>query len=414
MALRNLSKLIKLAAINSVKNEDDSIVLNPDGTALSVFNAPIIRALSQGLGVMLKVIIAEDDVFGVKKPDGSWTGIMGMLVRNEADISSSGITITNERAEVVNFTFPLHVTDFTFITNKPEPYPRKFAMFKVFFIEVWICIGLCLFMISFFLCNLLKKKMAFSKVLIAAIGNLVEQSFSLEVRQRNTVCLLLTWFLGITILSNSYKAVILSVITFPRMVGIRDISDLSKAAKDNSFRCISYKGAVSSVEWFESTDNRLKSIGECLRRSEMDNLYDSDAFQEYPHKKAFLADRIDILQSDREYFISNDAFSSSFIGIAYTRNFCCPRKLESVVHHITEAGLFQKYLADRVFLTQLRRHSNQSIVYHNTIVSSLSLKDFTGAFLVLAVGYLVSFVTFVLEIMRKRMKSFFSKIVLKR
>lgn len=227
----------------------------------------------------------------------------------------------------------------------------------------------------------------------------MEKSFSFEVRQRNTVLLLLTWFFGITILANSYKAVILSFITVPRMVGVRDISDLSEAVKDSSFRCIIYKGSSRSNAWFESNDDQLRSIGECIKRSEIENLYGISAFVEYSYKKAFLSNRIVIGNYDKNYYISDDSFSLSHIGIAYTKRFCCPRKLESVSIRIFEAGLYQKYFRDRHFRAQLCQPPLENSDYNATPVSPLMLKDLTGAFLVFFIGYLLSLVTFIIEIM---------------
>lgn len=41
---------------------------------------------------------------------------------------------------------------------------------------------------------------------------------------------------------NSYKAVLISLITLPRLSGIRNIQDLAKAAEQNSISCYIYKG----------------------------------------------------------------------------------------------------------------------------------------------------------------------------
>ena len=44
-----------------------------------------------------------DGKFGGPAPDGGWNGIIGMLVRGEADVSASALTITQERSEGVDF-----------------------------------------------------------------------------------------------------------------------------------------------------------------------------------------------------------------------------------------------------------------------------------------------------------------------
>lgn len=404
MGERKSSKLMKFATLNSTfshLHDAYDFIVNPDGTALNALQGRIICIFAQALGIPFEVVFPEENTFGAKNLDGNWTGIMGMLVRGEADICTSGMTITSERQEAVNFTFPIHVDDFTFKTNKAEPYPKNFAILETFALEVWFCIGISLILTSFLLYILLNRKQQYSILLLETLGNLLEKSFSFEVRQRNTVFMLLTWFLGITVLSNSYKAVILSVITIPRMVGVRDISDLSKAVKDSSFRCIMNKASSRSNAWFESNDDRLRSIRKCMKRSEIENLYDMPAFLKYPYKKAFFANRIAIGEYDKNYFISDDSFSLSHIGIAYTGSFCCPRKLENLVLRIFEADLYQKYIRDRDFRAQFRQPRLENFDYDNTYVLPLTLKDLTGAFLVLFIGYFLSLVAFIIEIMLK-------------
>ena len=43
----------------------------------------------------------ESGKFGSRNPDtGEWNGMVGMLVRDEADICTSDLSVTLERAEV--------------------------------------------------------------------------------------------------------------------------------------------------------------------------------------------------------------------------------------------------------------------------------------------------------------------------
>ena len=195
MAQQNSLKILKIATIKPSKNEQNSFIntciRNFDGSLMNVFDASIINALAKGLGVPLNVSLPKDNTFGNKKPDGNWTGIMGLLLKEEVDVSTNGFSITDERMEAVNFAYPLHVTDRTFMTNKLEPQSKTFAMFGVYSFEVWIGVVLCIILISLFLYILLERRINYSKIIIESVGCLAEQSLTFEVKHRNSTALLL-------------------------------------------------------------------------------------------------------------------------------------------------------------------------------------------------------------------------------
>ena len=45
--------------------------------------------------------------WGVELPNGTWNGIMGVMERREADVSSNGLVPTSARMSVVDFVAPI-------------------------------------------------------------------------------------------------------------------------------------------------------------------------------------------------------------------------------------------------------------------------------------------------------------------
>ena len=50
----------------------------------------------------------EDGQFGGQNKDGSWTGMIGMLVKREADVSASALSINVPRSQAVDFVQPVY------------------------------------------------------------------------------------------------------------------------------------------------------------------------------------------------------------------------------------------------------------------------------------------------------------------
>ena len=56
--------------------------------------------IQQKLKFSYSMVMSPDDSYGVLDEDGNWTGLVGMLHNNKADICINDMTITMERAKV--------------------------------------------------------------------------------------------------------------------------------------------------------------------------------------------------------------------------------------------------------------------------------------------------------------------------
>lgn len=56
--------------------------------------------------------------YGSQNPDGTWNGMLGELIRNEADIAIVDLTITKKREEAVDFTLPFMTTGVSILFTK--------------------------------------------------------------------------------------------------------------------------------------------------------------------------------------------------------------------------------------------------------------------------------------------------------
>lgn len=77
------------------------------------------RSFQTGLCHVLEIILfrvtyIESDSWGVNLPNGSWTGVVGMLVRQEADLAATGLMMTSDRLDVIAFTSPVYATKYFF------------------------------------------------------------------------------------------------------------------------------------------------------------------------------------------------------------------------------------------------------------------------------------------------------------
>ena len=79
--------------------------------------------------------------YGSKNPDGTWSGVIGDLVKGEIDIAVAGMTMTSEREEVVDFVAPyFDQSGISIIIREPVRPRSLFKFMEVLRVEVWLAI----------------------------------------------------------------------------------------------------------------------------------------------------------------------------------------------------------------------------------------------------------------------------------
>lgn len=87
-----------------------------------------------------KLRIVSDSKYGSQNPvTGEWDGMIGELIRKEADLALADLTATYERETVVDFTMPFMNLGIAILFKKPgAPDSELFTFLKPFSIEVWL------------------------------------------------------------------------------------------------------------------------------------------------------------------------------------------------------------------------------------------------------------------------------------
>ena len=127
-------------------NKSDTFVVGGSG-----FFIDLLKVLAQKLKFTVKVIPSVDGKWGFQI-NGTWNGMLGMLVRKEADVIVAGLTKTKERETAIQFSKTILVDKFTLLTSKtkstkPEPYFLIYI--DIFPMNVWLVCGTMVIIIAF-------------------------------------------------------------------------------------------------------------------------------------------------------------------------------------------------------------------------------------------------------------------------
>jgi len=108
----------------------------------------LIAELSRMIGFNYKIRLCKDEKHGSRQSNGSWDGMLGELIRNEADIAVTDLTITKAREQAVDFTYPFMSTGVSILFKKPEVGSSLFGFLSPFTTRAWLCILLAVVGIS--------------------------------------------------------------------------------------------------------------------------------------------------------------------------------------------------------------------------------------------------------------------------
>lgn len=100
----------------------------------------VMALLGQFMNCTFDVTLPPDGLWGSKGPNNSWTGIVGMLQRRQADFAVAILSHLYERTQAMDFAdIPLAHEFATGVYKKPKPITNTLALYaKPFSIEVWL------------------------------------------------------------------------------------------------------------------------------------------------------------------------------------------------------------------------------------------------------------------------------------
>nr|QHN69194.1 ionotropic receptor 13 [Sirex nitobei] len=99
--------------------------------------------ISKKLDITYELRIVQDGKYGTENPDapGGWDGMVGELIRKEADIAIASMTITSERERVIDFSKPFMSLGISIMIKKPvKQKPGVFSFLNPLSKEIWVCV----------------------------------------------------------------------------------------------------------------------------------------------------------------------------------------------------------------------------------------------------------------------------------
>lgn len=368
--------------------------------------ARFIDILSNSLGFEYQLLVPEDGEWGRQEDDGAWTGMLGMVHREEVDVAIGHLTVTQSRQSAVDF-LPYTVEENTFATNLNNRFlPKPSFYLAPFQMHVWISCLIILGLMPLVFRFVMEKKVSMQKLYFSMFGIILSHPLTFSVTDIKDRILFFTWFTFALVLSSSYRTILLSSLTVPLPDnGVRTIKELAASITAGKYKVTTSLGSVDKELLNTSQDEALKIIANHITEEKWisDNIV--EAPKNFKSSTAVLGPRFFFLLEYGEAphttkFLFKETVSFWVVGLAVRKTFCCKEKLANHIGRIVSSGIYHKLYQDELFRAQLNLKTNESKFVE---AKGLSIFDLSGAFLLLEIGINISFVVLLFENRRRFM-----------
>ncbi|XP_076394998.1 glutamate receptor U1 isoform X6 [Megachile rotundata] len=95
-------------------------------------------------------IFQEAESWGVRLPNGTWSGAIKMLLGNKADLAADGFTMTTNRLNAIEFTTPVYTTKSRVFIKRPDSTTVKWTTYLApFSSNIWNAVALTILLTAF-------------------------------------------------------------------------------------------------------------------------------------------------------------------------------------------------------------------------------------------------------------------------
>ncbi|XP_046651122.1 glutamate receptor 1-like [Daphnia pulicaria] len=241
--------------------------------------------------------------------NGSWNGMVGMVIAGEIDIIAASLSVTYPRSQVVDFTFAFSEDPTSILIPYPQLDSTISGIVKPFQYEVWIGIILSMFIVALVLGWISRFEWRIHRqsfhgergwlphfwFLFRALANPNEViTFSLSTR-----LVVAAWCLIAVVFVNSYTSSLVSYLMAPKFLPV--ITTVKSLAESRDVQITVLKHTSVESILFEATSGVLAKLGAHLKAHpenqlpSLEHVEDVVYYQRkaFPHEETVLKVRID-------------------------------------------------------------------------------------------------------------------------
>ncbi|XP_042871887.1 glutamate receptor U1-like [Penaeus japonicus] len=375
----------------------------------------MLELLAKQLGFKYRLKEVPDGSFGAKDEDGNWNGMVGMVVRGEADGAIGSFTISHARSTAVDFTAPFFEDPTGILLPEPTSGSKMTAFLAPFSWQVWVVTAVLVVVVGTLL-SLLSARLPLLYPHQGKTPNTIVQyitytakallSQSNTMRQTNASRVLhCSWWLLVLTLIYSYSGTLIASLTAPKLVKIAD--SLEELVDQQEIPWTVKRGSVHETLFVRAQSGTYGKVGDLLRRqpSIMASSNDGGVDMVRTGDHAFIKDlsflKVAIATDYKncqccKFSLAKETFFKSYFAWIMKKGSVYTQVINSRFLQYEQAGLFAKWQKD--FFPQ----DNECTRPSPRGPRSLGLGDLVGCFTLLGAFLTLALIVFIVELLVNR------------
>ncbi|XP_022252075.1 glutamate receptor U1-like, partial [Limulus polyphemus] len=386
----------------------------------------VLNVFKQAYGFSYRLLEPYDGQWGKELDNGTWNGMIGMVIRKEVDLAASSITMTDKREAVIDFTIPFFQESSTILLPRMRQQSDIFSFVAPLEWEVWLWMFFSLFLVSMLIYAVNRQvhhvtipypqytAQLFSqwyRPLWYNIGALLQQGGFMPLLHSSRI-LLMAWLLVVLVVMNLYKGTLIAFLTIPKTYKFAD--SLEELASQNMIKWTFLKNTAYEALFSKNSDSEvMRKIGKPFDENPDEFVSTSREGVErvLTGKYAFIKEKSYLEASIEEDFqlsgqcrfsLAREEFYPVGYGLALQSNSPFLELFNLLMRRMIQAGLLVKWHKDYFDINNDCTSLSQPKLGEH----SLTLIDLQGSFALLGIGLSLSVSAFLLEQHRFTLHSF--------
>ncbi|XP_076295011.1 putative glutamate receptor isoform X2 [Lasioglossum baleicum] len=229
------------------------------------FFGEVINLLQEGMNCTFTYM--EAGSWGVRLPNGTWTGSIKMLMEDKADLAATELMMTSDRLDAVKFTTPVYSTKCRVYIKKPDTMAVKWnAYLAPFALNTWnaiamtiLVVGLAIVTIDAFSPSETSSTMprsTLSEALFCVFGALCGQGMEPSSLDPTRLAQLSIHLTAVVVLA-AYSAALISFLAVKTF--LMPFTTMEGMLEDGSYR-FAVVGDSADYSFFQNTTDRILAI----------------------------------------------------------------------------------------------------------------------------------------------------------